>query len=97
VKVVLTDQAIADLIAIGRFIREDNPARAVTFVPELKDKCFRIGQMPKAFPLIIGREKGRHPPPSPWQLPDFLLGEEKRRRDAARAEWGYGLRSHSVP
>lgn len=56
-KVVLTDQAVADLIAIGRFIQKDNPARARTFVDELKDKCYRIGPMPKAFPLIIGREK----------------------------------------
>jgi toxin ParE1/3/4 len=56
VKVVLTDEAIADLIAIGRYIRKDNPSRAVTFIAELQDRCYRIGTTPKAFPLIVGRE-----------------------------------------
>lgn len=56
-KVVLTDEAIADLIAIGRYVSKDNPSRALTFVAELENKCQRIGTMPKAFPLIVGREK----------------------------------------
>ncbi|NHT74784.1 type II toxin-antitoxin system RelE/ParE family toxin [Rhizobiaceae bacterium CRRU44] len=56
-KVVLTDEAIADLIAIGRYINADNPLRAATFVAELENKCQRIGTMPNAFPLIVGREK----------------------------------------
>ncbi|MBD1549533.1 type II toxin-antitoxin system RelE/ParE family toxin [Roseibium aggregatum] len=56
-KVVLTDNAIADLIKIGRFIQDDNPTRAVTFVAELEDRCMRLGSMPKAFPLIVGHEK----------------------------------------
>lgn len=55
-KVVLTDNAIADLVAIGRYIKRDNPTRAVTFVAELEDRCQRIGHMPKAFPLIVGHE-----------------------------------------
>ncbi len=56
-KVVLTDEAIANLIAIGRYVSKDNPSRALTFVAELENKCQRIGTMPKAFPLIVGREK----------------------------------------
>lgn len=54
--VVLTEQAVSDLIAIGRHIQQDNPARAVTFVAELEDRCERLGMTPLAFPLIPGRE-----------------------------------------
>ncbi|SCM72213.1 conserved hypothetical protein [uncultured Pleomorphomonas sp.] len=55
-KVILTDQALGDLIAIGRYIQQDNPARAVTFIAELEEKCVQIGRTPQAFPLIPGRE-----------------------------------------
>lgn len=55
--VILTDEAISDLIHIGRYIQKDSPARAVTFVAELEGKCQRLGHMPKAYPLIVGHEK----------------------------------------
>lgn len=55
-KVVLTEQAVADLISIGRYIQQDNPARAATFVAELEERCGRLGMTPKAFPLVPGRE-----------------------------------------
>jgi plasmid stabilization system protein ParE len=35
-KLVFTDEAKADLLQIGEWIAEDNPARAFTFVNELK-------------------------------------------------------------
>jgi toxin ParE1/3/4 len=38
--VVITDEASADLIVIGNFIRPHNPVRAATFVDELLDSCY---------------------------------------------------------
>jgi plasmid stabilization system protein ParE len=38
-RVVVTDEAKADLVEIGEFIRPHNPARAATFVDELLDRC----------------------------------------------------------
>ncbi len=51
-KVVITEAAYADLLQIGRTIQADNPARAVTFVDELHDRCRRLGSMPLAYPLL---------------------------------------------
>jgi plasmid stabilization system protein ParE len=54
--VVLTETAIADLVAIGRHIETDNPQRAKTFVAELKSRCHELGTMPKAFALVPRHE-----------------------------------------
>jgi toxin ParE1/3/4 len=51
-KVVLAEAAIADLIAIGRHIKKDSPARAATFSQELEEKCMELGTMAEAFPLV---------------------------------------------
>ena|SRR5665811_1852272 len=51
-RVVITDEAKADLVDIGEYIRPHNPARAVTFVDELLDRCATLADMPLAFPLI---------------------------------------------
>mgnify|MGYP000131946776 FL=1 len=50
--VVLTDAAMADLTHIGDYIANDNPERAIRFVRELLDRCRRLAEMPKAFPLV---------------------------------------------
>lgn len=55
-RVVLTEQAIGDLLHIARYIRRDNPARAETFVAELEDRCTRLATAPLAYPLVPGRE-----------------------------------------
>ena len=55
-KVALTEAALDDLFRIGQFINHDSPVRAKTFVRELYDRCRRLGGMPKAFPLLPGRE-----------------------------------------
>ena len=55
-KVVLAQAAIADLIAIGRYIAKGSPARAETFVQELEQKCMELGSMPRAFPLVPHRK-----------------------------------------
>ena len=55
--VVLTEAAIADLVAIGRHIETDNPQRAKTFVAELESRCHQLGSMPKAFALVPRHER----------------------------------------
>ena len=54
--VVLTETAMADLVAIGRRIGADNPRRAETFVAELESRCHELGDMPKAFALVRRHE-----------------------------------------
>lgn len=50
--VVLTDEAVADLTHIGDYIASDSPERAIRFIRELLDRCRRLAEMPKAFPLV---------------------------------------------
>lgn len=54
--VILTDEAIEDLIRIGRFIQQDNPTRAVTFVDELESRCMALADLPYGFPLVPRHE-----------------------------------------
>ena len=51
-KVVLTDEALADLEAIIDFIGADNPQRARSFAAELLGKARDLATMPSAFPLV---------------------------------------------
>ena len=48
----LTADARNDLLAIARHIAADNPVQAMTFVAELEDCAIRLGEMPRAFPLV---------------------------------------------
>jgi len=57
VKVVLSSHALADLERIGRFIARDNPARAVTFVEEMRDTARRLADLPQGFPLVPRYER----------------------------------------
>lgn len=50
--VIITDEARADLDQIGDFIAQDNPRRAASFVGELLDRCRRLADTPRAFPLV---------------------------------------------
>jgi toxin ParE1/3/4 len=56
-KVVIAEAARSDLIAIGEFIQQQNPARAVTFVNELLDRCDEIPDMPRAYSLVPRYER----------------------------------------
>ena len=56
-KVVITEAAYADLAKIGRDIKKDNPARAMTFAEELYDRRQRLGVVPRAFPLLPNWEE----------------------------------------
>lgn len=51
-KVVLSSRATADLKEIGRFIALDNPARAASFVTELREVAVRLADLPLGFPLV---------------------------------------------
>jgi toxin ParE1/3/4 len=56
-RVVITAAAKADLIAIGEFIKPNNPERAITFVEELLDRCYALADTPRAYPLVPRYEK----------------------------------------
>lgn len=43
--------ARADLMAIGVYIAEDNPARAESFVAELEAKAAQAAERPRSFPV----------------------------------------------
>lgn len=50
-RLVFQPQAERDLEGIGDYIAADNPARAVTFIRELRSHCHRIGQNPLGYRL----------------------------------------------
>lgn len=51
-QVLLSSRAKRDLEGIRKYIEKDNPARAISFVGELRDTAKRLADMPRAFPLI---------------------------------------------
>lgn len=53
-KVDFTSAAEAYLEAIADHIARDNPVRALSFVPELYERCLDIADMPEAW-LIVPR------------------------------------------
>ena len=56
-KVILAESALADLIAIGRYIKTYNPSRAISFVAELESRCAELATMSRAFPLVLRHEQ----------------------------------------
>lgn len=56
-KVWLADEAEADLEAIGDRIAKDDPARAASFVGELRERCLGLGRFPNRFPLVPRYER----------------------------------------
>ncbi len=50
--VVFTDEAIADLERIGDYIAQDNPARASSFVRELRERCLGLDHAWKSFAVV---------------------------------------------
>ncbi len=52
----LSAEAEQDIEAIGDYIAVDNPARAISFVSELRTKCLELAALPNAFPLVAGYE-----------------------------------------
>lgn len=58
--VSFTARARADLRGIGRWIARDNPARAVSFVTELREKALSLGDAHGRYPAISEAEEYRH-------------------------------------
>ncbi len=56
-RVILSARAQVDLELITAFIAQDNPARAATFVVELRTVATGLADMPRAFPLIPRYER----------------------------------------
>jgi len=52
VKLVFSDEARQDLLDIGDHIARDNPARALTFVQELRATASELLRTPHAFPIL---------------------------------------------
>lgn len=55
-KLVFTLAARSDLQAIGDWIAQDNPARAVSFIDELEKHCQKLTTMPQVHPTLLGHE-----------------------------------------
>ena len=45
----LRPKAVEDLEAIGDFIAADDPARAISFIDEMRAACARIAERPRSF------------------------------------------------
>jgi toxin ParE1/3/4 len=54
--VIISDEAEADLEKIADRIADDNPARALSFVKELRGRCEDLADMSNAFPLVLHYE-----------------------------------------
>ena len=50
--VEFTAAAEADFEAIGDYIAQDNPVRALSFLRELYRNCLELADMPEAWPVI---------------------------------------------
>jgi plasmid stabilization system protein ParE len=57
VKVRITAQAESDLESIADCIAKDNPARALSFLHELRDACLDLGDIPLAFQMVPRYER----------------------------------------
>ncbi len=53
----LSAEAERDLEEIGDRIAADNPARAFSFVRELRAKCLGLAEFPERFPLVPRYER----------------------------------------
>jgi toxin ParE1/3/4 len=55
--VVISDVAEAELEAIGDWIAEANPTRALSFAMELRHRCEALSDVPSGFPLVPRYER----------------------------------------
>lgn len=52
-KMAFSQAARADLLAIGHYVFEQNPTRALPFMDELHSACVEIAAMPHAFVELL--------------------------------------------
>ncbi|MDB5593764.1 MAG: type toxin-antitoxin system RelE/ParE family toxin [Hyphomicrobiales bacterium] len=55
--VVLTAQAEADLEAIGDYLAQERPSRALLTIGSLRHCCNRLAEFPEAFPFVQRYER----------------------------------------
>lgn len=76
---IILPAARDDLVEIGDFIAQDNPARALTIVTEIETRLSEVARDPKRFPLrdelLAGVRSARHG----RYLIFFLTGEDEVR------------------
>lgn len=64
VRLIVLPAARADLIEIGDFIAQDNPARALSFVAEIEARMLQAADRPESFParddVHAGLRSARH-------------------------------------
>ncbi len=56
-KVVIATPAHLDLIEIAQHIANDSVDRAVSFTDQLIDRCYALGDFPRAYPLVPRYER----------------------------------------
>ena len=56
-RVRFSAEAERDLEAIGDWIARDNPARAVSFVGQLRESCLGLAEFPNRFALVPRYER----------------------------------------
>lgn len=92
----LTPDAEADLEAIGDYIAQDNPMRAITFTTELREKCVSLAAMPLSFPLVPRYEQRgvRHRVHGNDQIFYRIVGNPIERIDILQIL--HGVRNHAT-
>lgn len=56
--IVFSPEALDDLFEIADWIAADNPARAMSFVDELQDRCFGLAAQSRRFPVVCETWRG---------------------------------------
>ena len=63
-RLIFSPRAASDLEAIGDYIARDNPARAISFLDELRAHCDRVATAPASYParedLAVGLRMAVH-------------------------------------
>lgn len=61
-KLLISEHARADLLNIGSYIADDNPARAATFIDELQDVFALLATLPRMATRVPGSSNLRYHP-----------------------------------
>ena len=71
-----TARAEADLESIGDYIAKDNPLRAVTFIQEVRKRCYDIAKTPLVAPLMPEYGEGMRRVPFGRYLIFYSIGDQ---------------------
>lgn len=56
-EVIVTVKAMTDLVEIGHYVAQDNPAAANALIDRLQKECKLLATVPLRYPLVEGHEK----------------------------------------